>query len=197
MKKINIIILVLLFIITSGCLSCSYNTKDPKEDFQVEKTAYISNMDNLNELKSFKKDLDEFKDFSYKFFEIWKAHIENTAEMLERFNSQDISIIEKERYAKELEKKYSDFRTRIEILQPPEVALDAYSLALDAIDQRILFFNSFHEGTDINRLLDIEYEAYVLEERFWQELDEVYDKFILEANRLGLTDDDEYLVTNQ
>lgn len=196
MKRINII-LVLFLITISACLSCSYNIEDTKEDFQSEKTVDISHIKNTNELEGFKNELSEFKDFSHQFFETWKAHIENTEKMLARFNNQDISIMEKERYARELEKKYGEFRTRIEILQPPEVAIGAYDLALAAIDQRILFFSSFHEGADIDRLLNIENEAYILEERFWQELDKVYDHFILEAERLGLTNNDDFKVSDQ
>ncbi len=151
-------------------------------------TVYISDTGDSEGLEDFKRKIKRFYDFSQEFFPVWAHHIEGTSMLLEQFNSSDLAVEDKIEYAAVLEEKYIDFRDDLLELTPPPEASKAYGYAMDIVSKRILIFEGVKDGADVHRLAEMEAKSYMLEDLFWEEIDNIYDYFDNLALELGISD---------
>jgi len=150
--------------------------KDTLKEISLESESHTT-------LAGFKDEMEDFKSFSDEFFPIWLDHINNTSSILDDFNDSTI-LEEKIRCSEVLEQRYLEFKVNLENLEPPPIALKAYSLAVEAVSYRALFFKMFNENASVNKLSEIENKAYLTEASFWEEIDNVYGYFDQEMERL-------------
>ncbi len=197
--RLIIIILILLLVCVSfilmGCAQKDYNaTEVPDFNQQIlqEKSSDIEKQPTFIE---FKNELQEYKSFSDELFPVWLDHINNTSSMLEDFNSSAV-FEEKIKKSEILEQKYTEFKASLENIEPPPIAEGAYSLAVEAVSYRILFFKKFNENAPIKELNEIEGQSYLAETDFWVEIDKIYTYFDEEIGRVGTVGDSRYLAFN-
>ena len=193
--KILILLLVFVSLILSGCVQKDYiTTAEPGFNRHAlqEKSSSIEKQPTFTEFKS---ELQDYKSFSDELFPVWQDHINRTSSMLEDFNSSTV-LEEKIKKSVILEQKYTEFRVNLENIEPPSIAEGAYSLAVDAVSYRILFFKKFNENAPIKALDEIEGLAYLAETDFWVEIDKIYTYFDEEIGRVGTVDDSKYLAFN-
>ena len=181
--KTLILILICVSIILMGCGIKEYSeNKEPAFNADTIKEISLNN-DSQTTLTEFKDELEDFKSFSDELFLIWLDHINSTSSMLDDFNS-NIILEEKTRYSLILEQKYLEFKVNLENLEPPAVAFKAYSLAIEAVFFRVLFFRKFNENAPFKELTEIENKAYLAEASFWEEINNVYNYFEEEMESL-------------
>jgi hypothetical protein len=181
--KALILILVFVSVIIMGCGTKEYSQykevgfdKDTLKEISLESESHTT-------LAGFKDEMEDFKSFSDEFFPIWMDHINSTSSILDDFNDSTI-LEEKIRCSEVLEQRYLEFKVNLENLEPPPIALKAYSLAVEAVSYRALFFKMFNENASVNKLSEIENKAYLTEASFWEEIDNVYSYFDQEMERL-------------
>lgn len=197
--KLMIIMLILLLVCVSfilmGCTQKDYNaTEVPDFNQQTlqEKSPSIVKQPTFIE---FKNELQEYKSFNDELFPLWLDHINKTSSMLEDFNSSTV-FEEKIKKSEILEQKYTEFKVSLENIEPPPIAEGAYSLAVEAVSYRILFFKKFNENAPIKELDEIEGQSYLAESDFWVEIDKIYTYFDEEIGRVGTVGDSKYLAFN-
>jgi hypothetical protein len=185
--KALILMLIFVSVIIMGCGTKEYSQykevgfdKDTLKEISLESESHTT-------LTGFKDELEDFKSFSDKFFPIWLDHINSTSSILDDFNSSSI-YEEKIRCSGVLEQRYLEFKVNLENLEPPPIALKAYSLAVEAVSYRALFFKMFNENAPVNKLSEIENEAYLAEASFWEEIDNIYSYFDQEMERFKSED---------
>jgi hypothetical protein len=196
MRRLSAILLVAIFILSVGCAKENAD-EHPQEYFhRVDFLKYSSDKNNKIESKDeFEDQLKNFHRFSQEFFSIWDEHIETTAALLEKFNDENTALNEKIIYSKMLLKEYEELDDSLKQITPPPEASKAYQYALDAISKRILFLKEFEKGASINELIEIENEAYIYELLFWEEMDNIYNYFNEESDKLGLSGNNQPFLT--
>jgi len=193
MKKLLTILIIGIFFLSIGCTKKNENNSSLEYFNEADLIKYSSNENNeMDAREQFKIQLEEFSDFSKKFFSIWKDHIEKTTQLLEKFNNENIPLDEKVLYSRMLLEKYEKFNDDLKQIAPPPEASRAYHYALSAISKRILFFKEFEKGTNIYTLTEIENEAYLYETLFWEEIDNIYNYFDERAAQLGISNNSEF-----
>jgi hypothetical protein len=193
--KILILLLVFVLAILMGCVQKDYNAVAESgfnQDILTESSLIIEKQATFTE---FKDELKDFKSFSDELFPIWLDHINKTSSTLEDFNSSTV-FEEKIKKSVILEQKYTEFKANLENIEPPYIAAEAYSLAVEAISSRILFFKKFNENAPIKELDEIEGQAYLAETGFWVEIDQIYKYFDEEIGRVGTMGDNKYIAFN-
>ena len=181
--KAMILILIFVSAVLIGCNTKEYSeNKEPGFDGDIIKEISLKN-DGQTTLTGFRDELEEFKSFSEEFFPIWLDHINSTSSILDDFNSSNI-YEEKARCSEVLEKSYLELKVNLENLEPPPIALKAYNLAVEAVSYRALFFKMFNENAPAIELGEIENKAYLAEVSFWEEIDNIYNYFDREMERL-------------
>jgi hypothetical protein len=197
--KLTIIMLILLLICVSfvlmGCVQKDYNSAAEPSFNQLLLQEKSSSIEKQPTFIEFKDELQEYKSFSDELFPLWLDHIKMTSSMLEDFNGSTV-MEEKIEKSVVLEQKYTDFKVNLENIRPPSIAEGAYSLAVESVSYRILFFKKFSENAPIKELDGIEGRAYLAETDFWVEIDKIYTYFDKEIGRVGSVGDSKYLVFN-
>jgi hypothetical protein len=180
MKRLPAILLMAtIFILSVGCTKENADIHSQEYFHRADFLGYSSDKNNKVESKDeFEDQLKNFHCFSQEFFSIWDDHVENIAALLEKFNDENTALNEK-------------LDDSLKQIMPPPEASKAYQYALDAISKRILFLKEFEKGASINELIEIENEAYIYELLFWEEMDNIYNYFDEESDKLGLLDDNE------
>jgi hypothetical protein len=193
MKRLPAILLMAtIFILSVGCTKENADIHSQEYFHRADFLGYSSDKNNKVESKDeFEDQLKNFHCFSQEFFSIWDDHVENIAALLEKFNDENTALNEKIIYSKMLLKEYEKLDDSLKQIMPPPEASKAYQYALDAISKRILFLKEFEKGASINELIEIENEAYIYELLFWEEMDNIYNYFDEESDKLGLLDDNE------
>ena len=191
--KALILTLVCLFVFLIGCVKEDYiKYKEPgfSNDILKEISLDVEKQTTAAELKD---ELGQFKSFSDELFTIWSEHISRTSSMLDDFNSS--AILEKKLvYSDSLEQKYSEFKVNLEIIEPPEIAKEAYDLAFEAVSFRVLFFKKYNENAPVRELNELEGKAYIAEAGFWDEIERIYKYFDEELAGLDAENDNKYIV---
>ena len=183
--KAKALILILIFVsaVLMGCSTKEYS-ENKKPGFNEDALKEISlKTEGEITLTGFKDELEDFKSFSNEFFPIWLDHIESTSYLLDDFNNNTI-LEEKIRCSLILEQRYLEFNSNLENIEPPDIALRAYNLAVESVSYRALFFEMFNENAPAKELSEIENKAYFAEASFWEEIDNVYGYFDQEMERL-------------
>ena len=140
-----------------------------------------------------KAELENFKSYSEEFFAVWTENKNTSYPMIENFNNCSV-IEEKINTSILLEQKYLEFKSSLENIKPPSIAVPASRSAIEAVSLRILFFEKFSESASIDQLKDIENQAYFAEIELWDEFDRIYKYFDEEMSKLGIEDDYKYIV---
>ncbi|MHB1346143.1 MAG: hypothetical protein ACYCXK_01520 [Candidatus Humimicrobiaceae bacterium] len=140
-----------------------------------------------------KAELENFKSYSDEFFAVWMENKNTSYPMIENFNNCSI-LEEKINTSRLLEDKYLEFKSSIENIRPPAIAVPASRSAIEAVSLRILFFEKFSESASIDELKDIEDQAYIAEIELWDEFDRIYKYFDEEISKLGIEDDYKFIV---
>jgi len=198
MKLIIIVLILLLVCVTfiiMGCVQKDYNETAEQGFNQLILQEKSLSIDKQPTFIEFKDELQEYKSFSDELFPIWLDHINRTSSMLEDFNSSTV-LEEKIKKSVILEQKYTEFKVSLESIKPPSIAEGAYSLAVESVSCRILFFKKFNENAPIKELDEVEGQAYLAETDFWVEIDKIYTYFDKEIGRIGNVDDSKYLAFN-
>jgi hypothetical protein len=181
--KALILILICVLVFLIGCGTKEYSQyKEPGFNEDTLKEISLKTGEEVT-LAGFKDGLEDFKSFSDEFFTIWLDHINSTSYLIDDFNGTTI-LEEKIRCSLILEQKFLEFKNNLENIEPPSIALKAYNLAVEAVSYRVLFFKMFNENAPANKLSEIENEAYLTEASFWEEIDNIYNYFDQEMERL-------------
>jgi hypothetical protein len=191
---ITIIIFLLIFVsvILIGCVKTDYSEyKEPGFNNAILKEVNSEIVEKTT-ITEFKDELGQFKSFSDEFFPIWADHIDRTSSILDDFNASTI-FEEKAEYSKILEQRYTEFEINLENIKPPAIAEKAYSIAVEAVSYRVLFFKKFNENTPVKELNEIEGKAYIAEAGFWDEIDKIYNYFDQEMAKLNIGDDYQFV----
>jgi hypothetical protein len=196
----KILIAIMLFYVILLLAGCVVNYESTSENngqdgFDQNRLAVLNiyQEDSLSTDKLL-AEIEYYKSFSEEFFSIWSSHIDKTSGVLESFNRDDISIDKKIEYALILERDYQDFQEDLKAVNPPDIAADAYEVALKTISYRILFFKSFSEGAGIEELEQLENQAYLLETLFWEEIDKLYEYFDTRIKEHGQDNDFRFVI---
>lgn len=198
MKTITIALILILVCVSVVLMGCAKKDDsvillpDFNQDAVKEKSLYIGDQTSFTR---FKVELEDFKSFSDDFFPIWTEHMSVISVMLDDFNNCT-TLEEKFKNSEILEKKYLEFKFRLENIKPPSTALQAKKIAIEAVSYRILFFKKFNENVSINELNEIENKAYLTEVSFWDEIDRIYKYFDEEYVSFDIKDDYKYIVLN-
>ncbi len=178
-----------ILVLSSGCAQKSENSYHQKTGLS-HSLVYITDEPNeINSIMQFEAKLKDFYSFTQEFFAVWDYHIEKTDLVLEKFNNSDTGLNEKIKYSQILLEKYRIFKQDLSHIDPPSEASRAYKFALEAINQRILFFEGFQEGRPLYVLDEAEQEAYLMEKLFWEEINKIYDHLDQAAVELGINKD--------
>lgn len=186
-RFITLLMVIGIFMVALGCQPIDTGNDFNQYRGQPDLHTYYANSKTISSVDQFEAQLKEYYDFSKDFFSIWYYHTEETELLLHKFNNPSISIEDKIVYSGELRKKYENFYQDIIKTSPPPEALKAYKYALNAISQRILFFEEFEKSAEINVLIEIEKESYLSEKLFWEEIDKIYSYFDQTAEQLGIS----------
>jgi hypothetical protein len=193
--KALILILICVLVFLMGCGTKEYSQyKEPGFNEDTLKEISLKTGGETT-LAGFKNELEDFKSFSDEFFTIWLDHINSTSYLLDDFNDSTI-LEEKARCSEVLEQRYLEFKNNLENIEPPPIALKAYSLAVETVCHRALFFKKFNENASAKELGEIENKAYLTEASFWEEIDYVYGYFDQEMERLKNEDGSMYNATS-
>jgi hypothetical protein len=186
--KLTITMLILLLICVSfvlmGCVQEDYSAAAEPGFNQLILQEKNSSIEKQPTFIEFKDEMQEYKSFSDELFPVWLDHINKTSRMLEDFNSSTV-LEEKIKKSVILEQKYAEFKVNLESIEPPSIAEGAYSLAVESVSYRILFFKKFNENAPIKELDEIEGQAYLAETDFWVEIDKIYTYFDEEIGKVG------------
>lgn len=189
MKKLVTILLIIVIVLLSvGCVQRSIVNNSRNYSDNVDIIRYDTNKDNeINpteiNTEDFENQLKNFYDFSQKFFPILDNHIEVTAQLLKKFNDENLTLDNKIIYSRMLREKYENFGDELKKINPPSKAYKAYQYILNVVSKRILFFREFEKGTSIKTLIEIEDEAYSYEVLFWDEINKVYNYYLGEIDK--------------
>jgi len=190
-----ILLLVFVLFMLMGCVQKDYNAATEagfNQQILQEKSLSIEKQLTFID---FKGELQDYKSFSDELFPVWLDHINRTSSILEDFNRSTV-LEEKIKKSAVLEQKYTEFKAKLENIEPPSIAKEAYSMAVESVSYRILFFKEFNENAPIKELDEIEGQAYLAETDFWVEIDKIYAYFDEEIGRVGTFKDSKYLAFN-
>jgi hypothetical protein len=193
--KALILVFIFVLVFLMGCATKEYSQyKEPGFDEDTLKEISLKTGGETT-LAGFKDELEDFKSFSDEFFPVWLDHINSTSSILDDFNDSTL-LEEKIECSLILEQRYLEFKNNLENIDPPPIALKAYSLAVEAVSYRALFFKMFNENASASKLGEIENKAYLTEASFWEEIDNVYGYFDQEMERLKNEDGSMYNATS-